>query len=229
MPFYSATNAADIFAIISNAALLAPSLVAWNRGYIDISVLFFFEAWMSGIFHLCKAFDVCVMGFWTLHQFDFFFATSFIWLAATFLIILDDYIIWNHHLVGRHIELALRMSGLFIVAILQAMTSSDAKISFFSFAALGLLLIYLIAFRLVKHHWPPYDMYYLCLAFEMFALSSTMFLVQNYWPGAYWIIHSDWHVLAAFAWTCLLMARGNEELQPKTMRYIYPVARIKGN
>lgn len=230
MPFYSATNAADIFAIVSNFALLIPCVMAWHRyslvpytGYIVISVTFFFETWTSSLFHLCKAFDVCPLSYWTLRQFDFFFATSLLWLSAALLVILEGP-------YARRIEVAIQSAGLVTAAFVQAATKAESVTSIFSYVAIGMVVIYIIVYRCVNLKWPPYNMYYLCLAIELFALSTNMYLVQNYWPGAYWIIHATWHVLAAAGWVCLLSVREpSSSYETIGGRYIFAVSRIKGN
>lgn len=204
--FFSATPATNIFTVISNLPLLLTSWVAWRREYIFISVLFFIETWISSLYHLCKGFEVCAMDYWTLRNFDFFFATSMVWLASVFLI-------WFTY-AHRHWELVLNVFGLLTIAIIQfVLPGEHGGVAVFTGVALLLIFLYIGGFMIYRYqhgHYfllPPYNFKWLALATALLVLSTILYTFQNYWLSAYWAIHALWHILAALGWVALLWSK----------------------
>ena len=186
---------------------------------------------MSHRYHLCKGFEACVMGYWTLRNFDFFFATSMVWLATVFLIIFPyEY---------RHWETVLNVIGLLAVAIVQfAMPGEHAGVAIFSAVSLLIIIVYVVAYVVYRYRrgqrrWlPPYNWFWLCVAAMLLTLSTTLYTFQNYWLSAYWGTHADWHIMAALGWCALLLARPRRSQEwgakPCGNLYVKPVPVIGG-
>jgi Protein of unknown function (DUF3522) len=204
--FYTKVDGANIFTVISNLFLLFPSIIAWDRERIFISVVFFVETWTSSLYHLCRAFEVCIFDYWVLHNFDFFFATSLIWLATVFLIRFSyEYRYW---------ELVLNMIGLLAVAVIQAAWPGEhTGVAIFAVVSMGILLIYAIVYGIQHSGLLPYNWFFLCVGLTLLTLSTMLYTIQNYWLAARWIIHSLWHVMAGLGWAVLLYSREKRSVE----------------
>lgn len=216
---------AIFFLVASNLAFIP---VIWRslqfRQYIR-AVIFTGNLLSSSTYHLCKPVNgVCLLPYYALGNFDFFFAILNPVVVALYLIPFDA--IYKDPVTGkyvgrgvkgavlvrhslRHIEQMMLLGYGFLIAILLAL-------GFNSFVAFGVVggSVSVIVLAAVLYNYsvyeirPHFDWPDLVIALVLLATGSTLFIVQEFMsPQLYWIVHSIWHVLAAVGQLYLLDSR----------------------
>ena len=176
-------NAAEVLTVISNLALFLPAYTAWRFGRIFRTFIYFTEAIISALYHLCDYSGVCLFSYNTLHNLDFFFAQLLIVDCGLYLIDFKKKYRW--------IEWFMFFIGMIGIVILIITLPSQLYVQAGIVAVLFLIDIF---------YWfiwgvPDYDWYFFTLGLSLIGASVILFSYQGQYPEAYWAIHSLWHIL----------------------------------
>jgi Protein of unknown function (DUF3522) len=215
--------------VASNLAFILSFIQAflyrrWTRG-----ILYLLMMTVSGLYHLCGSYDVCVFSYQVHHGLDFFFAELLIPVSAIYLVYFSPRWAW----VERYLIFLLFAPAIFVLQI--AFSGELLVQAAVAGVALAILIVYWIYFALkAKWAWqsngkrpypflghangkrektwklygfPPYRWNNLVLAVAFTAVSISFFSVQNMWHQGYWAIHSIWHINAAIGQVYLLASR----------------------
>ena len=203
----------DIFTVLSNLVFFLPAYEAFRLRRRFRALIYFFMCWASAFYHMCLAFDVCLFSFHFHHYLDFFFAQFLIIVAGSYLITFND--------KYRYLEYWVLGIGAVGVALLEVVLPGDLLIQtgIVAFVFIGLVIYWIAAAitkKLPKYQW---DMF--LIGISLTAGSITLFVFQNSWYQSYWLIHSVWHIAAAFGQYYLIRIKDNAP-------YLIPAAtRIK--
>lgn len=179
-------SAANVVTVISNLALLLPSYTAWRFGRIFRTFIYFTEAFVSALYHLCDFSGICIFSFSILHASDFFFAQLLIVDCGLYLIDFKKRYRW--------IEWFMFFIGMIAIYILLVTIGSGEL--FVQAAIVGAMLIIVVVYWFI---WkvPAYDWYFFTLGLSLIGGSITLFSFQTVWPDGYWAVHSLWHIMGS--------------------------------
>jgi len=203
------TRGADVLTIVSNLALLIPAITAaryhrWTRAWV-----FFWETWVSLLYHLCDSFSVCLFSYTVHHNLDFFFAQLLIVLAGLYVIVFPRGWEW--------LERGLIIVGAIAIIVLQVTLGGELIVQGAIVVVLFLgIIIYWCAAGVPRYNWAMF-----LLGFSLTSSSVTLYILQNQWNQAFWAIHSLWHVAAALGQHYFL------QIRPPAPRFAGVDARIK--
>jgi len=220
----SYVRAEEVFAVISNLALLIPfvTAVAWRR--IFRAFLLFTETWVSGAYHLCDYSGVCLFSFETLAFLDFWFAQMLMIQALFYIFHFNDSWLW--------LEWVLILASGFGLVLLQIACDSELYVQAI---IVGIFFVVIIMYWIVyyctvgKGSLPPYDWSALTLGIALLGGSSILYSYQLIWPSGYWLFHSLWHIAAAMGMHYILMIKrpANVYVLKNTKQVIYTNAASK--
>jgi len=179
-------TAAGVVTVISNVALLLPAYTAWRFGRIFRTFIYFTEAFVSALYHLCDYSGACLFSFSMLYYLDFFFAQLMIIDCGLYLIDFKKRYRW--------IEWLLFFIGMLVLYILLGTVGSGQL--YVQAAIVGAMLLIDIFYWFV---WgvPAYDWYFMTLGLSLIGGSVMLFSVQTAYPPTYWATHSLWHITAS--------------------------------
>lgn len=173
-------------------------------------LILFVECWISGLYHLCDSFDVCLFSFTFHHHLDFFFAQSLIVYAALYFIQFEFGYKWLHWV--------LMFIGMLAIAILQATLPGELMIqAAIAIVSFSVVVGYWIIFKMPRYNWR-----YVLIGVSLLSGSVALFALQNVYSPAYWAIHSLWHVAAAMGMHYIIM------IKPKAYWFESAAAKIGG-
>ena len=184
----------DVFPVITNLFFLLPFAAGLEIKEFILAWSAFLMVWVSGAYHLCGSFGVCLFRYQTHFYADFFMAQYLIVLMALHMIFFPKRAAWMKMglsvlgAVGIAVSLIIAPPSITIQAIIVG-------ISF------GCVIVYWVIQASVVDDWtklPRYEWVYLGFAVAMFCSSLSLFLTQNKWMQAYWALHSLWHTASAF-------------------------------
>ena len=178
----------DIFSILSNVIFFLPAYEAYKRNRKLRALIYFFMAWASGLYHTCLGFDVCLFTYEFHHYLDFFFAQFLIIVAGSYLIIYNN--------KYRYLDYWILAIGALGIVILQVTLEGSLLIQagIVSFVFVGLVFYWMSTAAI--HSLPKYEWDMFLLGLSLTGGSITLFVFQNSWYQAYWLIHSVWHIAA---------------------------------
>lgn len=181
--------------MLSNLFLLFPFVLAIYYRLIGRAFVYFSAMIASSLYHLCDSYGACLFDFHTLHNFDFFFAQLLIWLGALYFVHWPTKYSW--------VEWILALLGALFIVVLLIVLPGELYVQA-GIAGVGFLLVIIYWFiaGIPKYRWS-----YVVLALALSGSSIVLFSIQNIWPGAYWGVHSLWHVAAAIGQFYLLMIK----------------------
>lgn len=178
--------------MLSNLFLLIPAVTYTIFNRIWRAAVFYIETFVSGAYHLCLGFNVCIFSYDVLKFWDFFFAQSIILLSGLYLVDFPEkyeYIEWILIIIGEGAIIILQLSlpgELYVQAGLVLVI------------ALGVIIYWIIyAATVGRGKLPKYDWTMLSLGVSFMALSVCLFATQQVMPSLYWLTHSLWHISAA--------------------------------
>lgn len=182
----------EIFSVVSNLFLLIPAVAYTYYRRIWRAAVFYIETFVSGFFHLCLAFNVCIFSFPVLKFWDYFFATNIVLNAGLYLVHFTEstyYIEWILLIIG---------GGTIIILQLALPSALYVQAAIVLAVAVGVVIYWVVYANTVgKGKLPPYDWYMLSIGLSLMALSVCLFVVQEVLPSTYWLTHSLWHIAAA--------------------------------
>jgi len=187
----------DVFMVLSNLVFFLPAYEAFRLKRRLRALIYFFMCWASALYHTCLSFDVCLFDFYYHHLLDFFFAQFIIIVAGSYLIVFDD----EYYRFLEYWALAIGAVG---IVVLQILFPADLMIQA---GIVGLVFVGIVAYwiiRAMQHKSPKYHWNMFTTGLALTAGSITLFIFQNSWYQLYWLIHSVWHIAAAFGQYYLL-------------------------
>ncbi len=179
-------GATGVVTVISNLALLLPSYTAWKFGRIFRTFIYFTEAFVSALYHLCDYSGACLFPFSMLHYLDFFFAQLLIVDCGLYLIDFKKRYRW--------IEWLLFFIAMLVLYILLGTVGSGEL--YVQAAIVAAMLVIVVIYWFI---WgvPSYDWYFFALGIILIGGSVTLFSFQTVWPEGYWAVHSLWHIMGS--------------------------------
>lgn len=175
--------------VLSNLFFLLPAdrALRWGRGFR--SIIFFIIVFASSLYHMCVGFPMtCVWSFQKHHVIDFWTAEIVIPVAALYFIRFRAPFVEKWLIIISIISVGLLVTGKADNIVCQA------GVTLGSFVVVG---IYLAWYVYTHGYWPDYDLVQLTLGVLCTVFSISFFVLQNYWPDGYWILHSFWHAFGA--------------------------------
>ncbi len=200
-------SAPDVLLIISNIAFFAPAIKAHYLHRNTRAVIYTLMVFASSFYHACNSYTgLCLFPPNIQRKVDFFFAQWLIPLTALYVIKFSpDWYFLERWLIF-----------LFAVAIFTVeVFYNEPFVLQLIIAGISLLLIigYWVCFAICKAQSgekpriPKYDWGYFALGIIATAVACTLFTVQNSWHLGYWMVHSEWHVLAGLGQFFILCIR----------------------
>ncbi len=174
---------AEVLNVISNVTLLLDAYAAYKFRRIFRAPVFFVEAIVSALYHLCDYSGRCIFAFSMLHNLDFFFAQLLIVDAVLYLVNFKKGYMW--------VEWIMFFIGMLAIVVLEYALPDEL---FVQAGIAGVMALILITYWFI---WgvPHYDWFYFSLGLSLIGGSILLFTFQGTWPEAYWSIHSLWHTL----------------------------------
>lgn len=138
---------------------------------------------------------------------DFFFAQYFMVYLSLYLLIIIPWLHW-----------VLLLVGMGFILMLEFLFDSELWVQgAIAFVSVSILLLYWIFYYSIHKKLPLYNWINLTMAVGLFLLATSMFSIQNLFPGLYWAAHGVWHTSAAIGFDYWIRAK-----EPK------PIGRIIG-
>jgi len=174
--------AVEVLTVISNLTLFLTAFVAWRFGRIFRTFIYFTEAIVSAVYHLCDYSGVCLFSYGTLHNLDFFFAQLLICDCGLYLI--DFKRKWYF--------LEWLMFFISIMGIIVLIITLPGQL-YVQAGIVGVLFLIDILYWFI---WgvPEYNYYFLTLGLTLIGGSVIFFSFQGQQPALYSYIHSLWHI-----------------------------------
>lgn len=146
---------------------------------------------VSTMYHMCRAFNLCVFRYTTHRDLDFFFAQFLIIISIMYFIRFSVKYPW--------VKPGLIMFGAIIIVVLQTL--------FYDEGLVVQALIVVLSFICLVFYWvfipkfPQYNMSYLIMGLTLTGIATMLYSYQSmtisfYGSRAY--IHGTWHMTAAF-------------------------------
>lgn len=188
--------------VYSNFAFWFPAFRSLAYGHITRFVIFFIVPLTSGGYHACRSSangDGCLFGlpYPVTHASDFVVAQLAIPLSALYLIH------WKRYAWLERIFIL----GFLLAMIFAVIQGGDTMLAQAAIASISILIVvaYWIGYAVAscidtgQSAFPKYEWGALLCGIALTGQAIALFWLQNKRPSSeYWVIHSAWHIQAAF-------------------------------
>ena len=173
--------------VLSNLLALPASWIAFVSGEYLAAFFNLMAALFSSYYHLCKSYrGVCLVDFDIHQNGDFLFAELAIVTTAILLVYWPPHLYWLKNgslILGAGILLILRLNQV------NGMVAHGAV----AIGALLVPMVYWILFWVRHKRFPRYKWPLFTAGTIISTMGIYLFIIQNNWVDAYWLIHSVWH------------------------------------